>query len=147
MRSSEPAAPALEVKTMIEENEKRVRAFYEATAPGHREALRGLQAPHVIYDIPEGMPVGCGHFEGLDDILERFLTSFYGAFDVRFVAEEFVAAGATVVALGRIEGKTRAAGVPVDVPFAHVWTVRDGYLRRLRAFTDTAVLARALAKK
>lgn len=129
------------------ENEKLVRAFYEATAPGHRESLRGLQAPHVIYDLPEGMPIGCGHFKGLQDVLERFLASFYGAFDVRFVAEEFIAAGDEVVALGRIEGKTRKAAVPIDVPFAHVWTVREGYLQRLRAFTDTAVLAHALTKQ
>src|SRR6266508_4300081 len=130
-----------------EENEKLVRAFYEATVPGHRASLRGLQAPHVIYDLPEGMPIGCGHFEGLQDVLERFLTSFYGAFDVRFLAEEFIVAGDEVVALGRIEGKTRKAAVPIDVPFAHVWTVREGYLQRLRAFTDTALLAHALAKQ
>jgi ketosteroid isomerase-like protein len=135
-----------EEKRMTEDNEKRVRAFYEATAPGHREALRGLQSPHVIYDLREGMPIGCGHFEGLQDVLERFLTSFYRVLDVHFVAEEFISAGESVVALGRIEGKTRKAAVPVDVPFAHVWTVRDGYLQRLRAFTDTALLAHALAK-
>ena len=129
-----------------EGNEKLVRAFYEATVPGHRNALRGIQAPHVIYDLPEGMPIGCGHFEGLQDVLERFLTSFYGALDVRFAAEEFIAAGDTVVALGHIVGKTRKADVPIDVPFAHVWTVGEGYLQRLRAFTDTAVLARALAE-
>ena len=41
---------------MIEENEKPVRAFYEATVLGHRESLRGLQAPHVVYDLPEGFP-------------------------------------------------------------------------------------------
>jgi uncharacterized protein len=129
-----------------EENEKLVRAFYEATVPGHREALRGIQAPHVIYDLPEGMPVGCGHFDGLQEVLERFLTSFYGALDVRFVGEEFITAGEQVVAIGRIEGTTRKTGVPIAVPFAHVWTVRDGYLQRLRAFTDTAVLSHALAK-
>ena len=128
------------------DNEHRVRAFYEATIPGHRESLRGLQAPHVIYDLPLGMPIGCGHFEGLQDVLERFLTSFYQALDVRFIAEEFISAGDEVVALGRIEGKTRKAAVAVNVPFAHVWTVRDGYLQRLRAFTDTAVIAHALAK-
>ncbi len=131
---------------MTDENEKRVRPFYEATVPGHRESLWGLQAPPVIYDLPEGMPIGCGNFEGLQDVLDRFLTSFYGAFDVRFIAEEFIAAGDPVVALGRIEGKTRKAGGPVDVPFAHVWTVRKGYLQRLRAFTDTAMLAHALGK-
>jgi uncharacterized protein len=128
------------------ENERRVRAFYESTAPGHRESLRGLQAPHVVYDLPEGMPIGSGHFEGLEDVLERFLTTFYGALDVHFAAEEYIAAGDAVVALGRIQGRTRKAAVPVDVPFAHVWTVREGYLQRLRAFTDTAVLARALTK-
>ena len=132
--------------TNEKENEKLVRAFYEATVPGHREKLRGIQAPHVIYDLPEGMSIGCGHFAGLQDVLERFLTSFYGALDVRFLAEEFIAAGEHVVAIGRIEGKTRKAAVPVDVPFAHVWTVREGYLQRLRAFTDTAVLADALSK-
>ena len=128
------------------ENEKLVRAFYEATAPGHRESLRGLQAPHVVYDLPQGMPIGGGHFEGLQDVLERFLANFYAAFDVHFVAEEFIAAGEEVVALGRIQGNTRKGRVPVDVPFAHVWTVREGYLQRMRAFTDTAVLAQALAK-
>ena len=103
---------------MTEENEKRVRAFYEATAPGHRESLRGLQSPHVVYDMPEGLPIGCGHFVGLQDVLERFLTSFYRALDVHFIAEEFIAAGEEVVALGRIQGKTRKAAVPVDLPFA-----------------------------
>ena len=132
---------------MTEQNEKRVRAFYEATVPGHRESLRGIQAPNVIYDLPEGMPVGAGHFEGLQDVLERFLANFYAAFDVLFVAEEFITQGENVVAIGRIKGKTRKSAVPVDVPFAHVWTVREGRLERLRAFTDTVLLARALAKE
>lgn len=131
---------------MAKQNEKLVRAFYEATVPGHRAPLRALQAPHVVYDLPEGMPVGSGHFEGLEDVGERFLANFYGAFDVRFVAEEFIAAGEHVVAIGRIQGRTRKAGVPVDVPFVHVWTVREGYLQRLRGFTDTALLAHALTK-
>jgi ketosteroid isomerase-like protein len=128
-----------EERKMIEEeeNEKRVRAFYEATAPGHRESLWGLQAPNVVYDIPEGMPIGCGHFHGLQDVLERFLTSFYKALDVHFVAEEFIAAGDEVVALGRIQGKTRKAAVPVDVPFAHVWTVRDEQVVAFEQITDT----------
>jgi hypothetical protein len=32
------------------------------------------------------------------------------------------------------------------VPFVHAWTVREGRLQQLRAFTDTALLAHALAK-
>src|SRR5258706_11731721 len=132
---------------MSQDNEKLVRAFYEATVPGHRERLWAIQAPHVVYDMQAGMPIGCGHFEGLEDILERFLTSFYGALDVHFVAEEFIAEGEHVVAIGRIEGATRKTRLPIDLPFVHVWTVRDARLQRLRAFTDTAVLARTLAKE
>lgn len=132
---------------MTERNEQLVRAFYESTAPGHREALWGLEASAVVYDLPAGMPIGAGHFEGLLDVTERFLTSFYGALDVRLLAEEFITAGERVVAIGRIEGTTRQTAVPVDVPFVHVWTVREGRLQRLRAFTDTAVLSRALAKE
>jgi ketosteroid isomerase-like protein len=131
---------------MTQQNEQLVRAFYEATAPGHREALWGLESSHVVFDLPAGMPVGAGHFEGLLDVTERFLTSFYGALDVSFLAEEFITAGEQVVAIGRIQGTTRETSVPVDVPFVHVWTVREGRLQRLRAFTDTAVLSRALAK-
>ena len=56
VRSRPESARRDKEETMIEENEKRVRAFYEATVPGHHASLRGLQAPHVVYDLPEGMP-------------------------------------------------------------------------------------------
>ena len=88
--------------------------------------------------------MGAGHFEGLLDITDRFLTSFYGAFDVRFLAEEFITSGKHVVVIGRIHGQTRNGSRRVDVPFVHVWTVHENRLQRLRAFTDTAMLARAL---
>jgi predicted naringenin-chalcone synthase len=32
--------------------------------------------------------------------------------------------------------------IAVNVAFAHVWTVRERRLQRLRAFTNTAVLAK-----
>lgn len=122
-----------------QDNESRVRAFYESTAPGHREAARGLQSAQVVYDMPEGMPAGCGHFEGLKDVFDRFLPSFYGSFDIRFVTEEFITSHDEVVAIGRIIGATRKSGKPVNVPFVHIWTVSDGHLRRMRACTDTAI--------
>jgi ketosteroid isomerase-like protein len=129
---------------MVDDNEKRVRAFYDATIPGHREAIRGVQSSHVVYDLPDGMPVGAGHFHGLEDVTNRFLSDFYGAFDVHFVTEEYISARESVVVVGRIQGAARTNGLPIDVPFVHVWTVRDGRLARLRAFTDTALLTRAL---
>jgi uncharacterized protein len=126
------------------DNEKRVRAFYDALTPGNRENLCSLQSTRVAYELPEGMPTGGGRFEGIPDIPEKLLPEFYGAFDVAFVPEEFIAAGEQVVVLGRVQGATREGNVPIDVAFAHVWTVRSDGLERLRFFTDTAVLAEAL---
>jgi ketosteroid isomerase-like protein len=130
---------------MIEENEKRVRDFYEAILPGHRERVTSLQAAHVVYELPEGMPTGGGRFEGVD-VREGFLPGFYGAFDAHFANEEFITSGEHVVVLGRLKGKTRERAIPVDVPYVHVWTVRDDILTRLRVFADTATLARLLSK-
>ena len=132
---------------MNDTHERLVRAFYASTAPGYRERLWGLQATEVVYELPAGMPTGGGRFVGLLDVTDRFLASFYGAFDVVFLPEDFVAHGDQVVVLGRIAGATRRVPVPVQVPFAHVWTVREGRLQRLRGFTDTAVLAEALARE
>ncbi len=128
------------------ENERRVRAFYDAIIPGRRENVCSLQATNIVYEVPEGMPTGGGRFEGIPDIPENFLPQFCGAFDVRFTPEEFIAAGDRVVATGRIVGKTREGNVPIDVPFAHVWTVGDAGLERLQIFTDTALLAAALTR-
>jgi hypothetical protein len=55
-----------------QENEQRVRAFYEATVPGHENRCE-VSKRRTLSLIPEGMPIGCGHFEGLEDVLERFL--------------------------------------------------------------------------
>ena len=129
---------------MAGDQERHVRAFFDALATGHREALFGMQSAHVVYELPEGMPAGGGRFEGMADLLDRFLPNFYAAFDARFVPEEMISAGDRVVVLGRLKGRTRQGAVPIDVPFVHVWTVTDQVLTRLRGFLDTATLAHAL---
>src|SRR5262249_4807387 len=122
--------------TMASDQEKHVRAFYEALAPGHREPLLGLQSAHVVYELPEGMRAGARRCEGMEAVPARFLPSFYAAFDARFMPEETISQGDEVVVIGRLKGRTRASGVPIDVPFVHVWTVAPHVLTRLRGFID-----------
>jgi ketosteroid isomerase-like protein len=135
---------ATEDERMTEDNEKLVRAFYEATVPGHRESLSGLQSVHVMCEAPEGMSTGG---EGMKDRLEHFLFEFCAAVGVHFVAEEFITMDERVVAIGHIKGETEGGAVPIDVPFVHVWTVRDDRLEQLLFFTDTAMLTQALAQQ
>ena len=120
-----------------------VKAYYASLAIGHRHLLMALLDPHVVLEIPEGLPGVGGRYEGLKAYTEDFLYNLYGAFDLRFTADEFLESGERVVALGRSAGTALATGVAVDVPFAHVWTVRDGRLVHARMFTDTAKLCAA----
>jgi ketosteroid isomerase-like protein len=129
---------------MTEDNEKLVRAFYEATVPGHRESLSGRQSVHVMCEVSEGMSTGG---EGMMDRLEHFLLEFCAAVGVHFVAEKFITMDERVVAIGHLKGETEGGAVPIDVPFVHVWTVRDDRLEQLLFFTDTAMLTRALAQR
>ena len=52
-----------------------------------------------------------------------------------------------VAAIGHIQGVTRRGAASIDVPFVHVWTVRDDRLDQLLFFTDTAMLTQALAQQ
>jgi len=122
---------------------KTVHTYYESLVPGNRACLMEVLDPHVVLEVPEGFPGGRRTYEGLKAYLEDFLYNFYGTFDLDSEALEFLDAGETVVALGRFQGHVVSTGVAVDVPFAHVWTVKDGYLVRGRMFTDTASLCKA----
>jgi uncharacterized protein len=120
-----------------------VRCFYESLVPGSRQTLQALLDPHIVLEVPEGLPGVGGTYTGLRAYEDDFLYNLYGAFDLHFSAEEFLGSGERVVALGRSKGVALATGVTVDVPFAHVWTVHDGRLVHGRMFTDTAALCKA----
>lgn len=121
-----------------------VRRYYQSLVPGRRADLMDLLDPHLVLEIPQGL-FGCGAtYTGLKEYIQDFLFAFYGTFDVHLEAEEFIDSGDKVVALGRIQGQAVPRGTPVDVPFAHVWTVRKGMIVHGRMFTDTAVLCQAV---
>ena len=94
-----------------------VRDFYNSLAPGRRAELMELLDPHVEVELPEGFPGGGGTFRGLKAYIEDFVYVFYGMFDVELRVDEYLEAGDTVVALGRMKGVAVSTHIPVD---AHV---------------------------
>ncbi|MBF5046412.1 nuclear transport factor 2 family protein [Aggregicoccus sp. 17bor-14] len=59
--------------------------------------------------------------------------------------EQYLAAGDDVVAVGRLRGRARASGRPIDLAIVHVWTVREGRIVRFTAYIDTPAMLQALA--
>jgi uncharacterized protein len=123
-------------------NAERVRAFYEGAAAGDMGAMR-VFAPDVEFVMPEVLPHG-GTIAGVEE-LGRYFGEVQGRWDdFRAALDDLVDGGERVVALGRFCGRPTATGRYVEIPFALVFTFRDGVAVRVDEHTDTALLIQAL---
>lgn len=122
-----------------------VRRSYEAFARRDMVAVVGDMHPDIVWEQAQGLPHG-GTYRGLAavraaifDPLDRDWWESFSA-----LPEEFLAAGETVVVLGRYHGVAKGTGRQLDVPFVHVWTLAGGRAVRFRQFLDTAGWVNAL---
>jgi ketosteroid isomerase-like protein len=121
---------------MSRENVEVVRRGYEQfSATG--EVLPEISAPEFVWDM--------SHFHGWPEQqlyvgvagTEAFLSEWAGAWDDwQLDVEALHDAGEKVVALVRQHGRSKAAGMPVEMSFAQVWTVRDGLQTRMEMYSD-----------
>jgi ketosteroid isomerase-like protein len=64
--------------------------------------------------------------------------------DLGVEVDEYLDCGASVVALGRVRGRSRATGEEIAVGLAHVWRLREGRVVWFYNYVDTAALLAAL---
>jgi ketosteroid isomerase-like protein len=68
----------------------------------------------------------------------EFMTSWLEAWeDWQIEVEELVDAGERVVAIVRQRGRSKTTGLPVDMRFAMVWTLRNGKQMRMQMYADS----------
>jgi ketosteroid isomerase-like protein len=73
-------------------------------------------------------------YEGIEGAME-FLQSWLEAWDDwNLEVEEYLDAGDEVVVICRQSGRSRSSGLPVEMHFSQVWTVRDGLQSRMRMY-------------
>jgi uncharacterized protein len=115
-----------------------VRRSYDAFARGDLDAVVGDMHDDIEWQQAQGLPHG-GTYRGLDEVrrnvfdpLDRDWWSEFSA-----VPTEFLDAGDEVVVLGRYRGVAQGTGKQLDVPFVHIWSLRDGKAWRFRQFLDT----------
>ena len=112
-----------------------VRSLYDAFAAGEGGTLSALLADTHWIEA-RGVPYG-GVYQGFGEIAENVFGPI--GQDVRnFTAtpEELLPIGDDrVLALGQYRGTTDQG--PMDIRFAHLWTVADGRISHFEQFTDT----------
>jgi ketosteroid isomerase-like protein len=124
-----------------------VRRSYDAFARGDLDAVLGDMHPDIVWEQAQGLPHG-GTYRGLAAvraaIFDPLGRDWWDEFSA--VPDEILAADdGVVVVIGRYRGVAKGTGKQLDVPFVHVWTLRDGEAVRFRQFLDTAGWVEALA--
>ena len=121
---------------MSEENIEIVREGYERfVATG--ELAADLATDDFVWDMSNfhGWPEQ-QVYEGVDGT-RGFLSAWLEAWeDWQLELESLHDAGEKVVALVRQRGTSKAAGMPVEMSFAQVWTLRERKQSRMEMYSD-----------
>jgi ketosteroid isomerase-like protein len=128
---------------MSEENVAMVtRGYAHFRATG--EFLEELTHPEFVWDMStfRGWPEAKTYagIEGAREFMDNWLSAWD---DWQLGIEAIHDAGDNVVVIVRQRGRAKSTGLPVDMSFAQVWTVRDGKQIRMQAYDDPAEALRA----
>jgi hypothetical protein len=123
---------------MSQQNVEIVRRRYEHLA-ATGDYLAEAHAPDFVWDMSKfrGWPEQ-QTYEGLEGA-RVFLRDWLEAWDDWEVEVEALHdAGEKVVALVRQRGRSKTSGLPVDMAYGQVFTIRDGKLARMEMYADPA---------
>lgn len=121
---------------MSQENVESIRRAYEQFIATKR-FVSGIAAPDFVWDMSNfhGWPEQ-QLYEGVAGA-EAFLNDWTAAWDDWHLdVEALHDAGEKVLVLARQHGRSKAAGMPVDMSLAQVWTFRDGRQTRMEMYSD-----------
>ena len=117
---------------MSRENMETIRRGYE-----HFMATREIRAhPDLVWDVSRlGWPdqqtyTGC---EGAMQFNAEWADAWH---DWEIDVEEYIDAGERVVVVLNQRGRSKATGIPVDMRFAQVWTLRNGQGIRMQMYAS-----------
>ena len=123
-----------------------VRAFYVALGRGDVPALLDLLHPDLEWTEAEGFPYYSGTWRQPRDVLDKLIVPLMRDWsEFSAVARDYISEGDRVVSLGAYGGVNKATGKTLNAPFAHIWRIADGKLKRFDMYTDTLLVARAMS--
>ncbi|ODT17229.1 MAG: DUF4440 domain-containing protein [Mesorhizobium sp. SCN 65-12] len=126
-------------------NYEAIRAHYAGSDAGDLKAMMAPITESTAWIEMAGFPYA-GTYVGPDEILAGVFKRIGEDWDgYRFALERLVDGGTTIVGIGRYSGVYRKTGKPMSARVVHVWDVEDGKVTRFEQFTDTRLVAAAIA--
>ncbi len=125
-------------------NVELIKNLYQAFAAGDIPAVLQSFDENIEWTEAEGFPYG-GTYRGGTAILENVFVKLATEWnDFKAEPDEFLDAGEKIVALGNYSGIYKTTGKSMNVPFAHVWTLENGKVKKFVQYTDTLKVSEAL---
>lgn len=122
-----------------------VRDHYAASARGDIPAMMAEVSPQVRWTEMEGFPCA-GTWVGPQAVIDNVFTVLGTQWEgYRFELERLIDGGDSIVGIGDYRGTYRATGKPMHARVTHVWQLEAGKVVRFEQFTDTLLVARAMA--
>jgi ketosteroid isomerase-like protein len=121
-----------------------IRSLYGSFKTGDIPAVLAVFDENISWTEAEGFPHG-GTYVGANAILENVFMNLGSEWEgFSAIPDEYVEGGDMVVALGNYSGKNVRSGKSMNVPFAHVWSLKDGKVVKFVQYTDTLKVSEAL---
>ena len=128
----------------MKSNGEIIKGLYDDFATGNIAGVLGSLDENIEWTEAEGFPYG-GTYTGPNAVLENVFMKLGSEWEgFSSVPNQFVDGGDVIVALGTYSGKFVKTSKSMKVPFAHVWTLRDGKIVKFVQYTDTLVVAKTL---
>jgi ketosteroid isomerase-like protein len=119
-----------------------IRGGYAAFATGDIPAVLALFDDDMVWSTLDSVRFG-GVYHGPAGAADFFTKLPQNFAELRVEPERFIDGGDTVVATGRHRGRT-VTGNDFDVPWVHVWTLRNGRATSFDEVLDSAPVVEAL---
>ena len=126
------------------DNKQIIENGYRCFANGDVSGLLASFDENIEWTEAEGFPYG-GTYTGANAIVENVFMKLGDEWEnFSAVPDGLLDAGDNIVALGNYSGKYKESSKSMKVPFAHVWTLRDGKILKFVQYTDTLKVSEAL---
>jgi ketosteroid isomerase-like protein len=127
---------------MSQSNADVLRTGYDSFNRGDLNGILGLLDENVDWHEPDWVLGPGGRYRSGEDVKRSVFEAPQQSFEsFRVEPREFVELGDRVLVLGRFVARPKGSGHEIEVPFAHLWTVRNGRIQRLDGYLDVKELS------